>query len=266
MKTQLELIQQATDERYRQLATWRKAAQELTAAYATPEPDAALLRAEADRLRGWADAFPDQQGAWVAIEADVTQRYDRLTLRYESLLRERCAAAGYWVTGRSPELLIEGLVKVQLDTRANQARVNGKRVAPMALVRVVETIATEIERLWARPFDAGGFLARLRQAHALASAPGGGPTPIKKVYDALAATDSTYRADMFAADLAQLEESGLRQTDAGAQLVLAPTRDMRQAVWVVGRSGQDGRYVGLIDFKTMAEEEAKTNDRPDLTG
>ena len=216
MKDQLAYFQQITEKRYRQFAEWHRAMKELAAEYAMPAPDPAILRAAADRLKGWADAFPEQREGWSALEAGIRQRYEDMSLRYEGLLRERCAAAGYTIAGRSPELTVESMVKVQIDPSQNQARVNGKRVSPMAVARVMDEIAAEVERLWGRPFDAADFLARLRAAH---EAAGGGPTPARAVYEAMTAADNTYKFDMFAADLARLTESGLLQAQTGAQMI-----------------------------------------------
>lgn len=260
MKEQLKVIQDATEKQVRLLSAWRKAIQELAVELNKSEPDAAIMRAAADRLQGWADAFPGQRQAWSALAAEIHQRYEDLALRYESLLRERCAAAGFTVIGRSPDLTIDGLVKVHIDTARNHARVNDKRVSPMAVAHVVDAVTAEVARLWARPFDAAEFLGRLRAAHRSAAGPDGGPAPARAVYNVLAAEDRAYKLDMFAADLARWSESSRPPLAEVEQPILAPSRDTRQAVWVVGRRGEDGRYVGLIDFKSRpmaAEEEPK---------
>lgn len=245
-----EQIQAEINKATRRWQGWRRAYQALVAEYALAEPDPAILQYQLERLQGLGKALPQHQAELNAQAAEIKQRYQQRALRYEGVLREQCQAAGYRVSGRAPELIVDGLIKVQLDTNKNQARVNGKRITPMAIARVVEAIASEEERLWGRTFEAATFLSRLRTVYAKVSDQGSGPMTARAVFDALAADDKDYTYDMFAADLAKLADSRVTRAADGSRLALGPSRDTRQAVWVPHMHRDDGRYVGLIEFKS----------------
>lgn len=238
------------DKRAKQWQRWRKEYQALAAEYAKPDPDPGILRFHLDRLQGLAQALPEHQTGLEAQANDINERYKQRALQFGAILQEQCVKRGHSVIGRGPELTVAGHIKVQLDTNKNEARVNGKRVFPLALDRVVREISNEWERLWGRQFDAAVFLRQLRLAYDQAAGAAGGPATARAVYEMMAAEDRSYKQDMFAADLARLEESSKLGSKERSQLVLGPSRDTRQAVYIASQHGEKGgRWVGLIDFK-----------------
>lgn len=253
MRKDVEVMMQATDRELRQLRKWQTLWKAVGKAFQTDTPDAAELQSLAIRLAGWVDKFPEHRETWGLFEAEISQQYKNMTRRYESLLREACKEAGYALTGEFPHFVVEGYIKVDLDTDRNQARINRKKTNSLSLPAVMLEIGKEHKRLWKRSMVPGVFLKRVHDAYQAVfkekKVTAGEYVPVHDIYAQLVSADKNYQIDMFAADLSQLLDSGNLEGKEGYLLDLAPVRDSRKAVYVYNRYEQRGRYFGLFRFK-----------------
>lgn len=253
MKEIVETIKKETEKQLRIVQGWNKACVIISKEFRSGKPDAALLKANLDRLQSWPEAFPDKQELFQELEVEIHKRYKRHIRQFEGLLREECEGSGLNLSGSSPRLIVDGLIKILVNPVKNTARINRKRTNNLSIPTVMSKITEEHKRLWGRRFYPKAFLKRLDRAYETSlkqdTISSGGQVAVLEVYDILAKQDVEYEHDIFVADLSRLLESGHLETANKKQLELGPVRDKRQAIYIYDRRNHKGRYVGLIRFK-----------------
>jgi hypothetical protein len=252
MQKNVEMMMQATDRELRQLRKWQTLWKAVGKAFQTDRPDAAELQSLATGLTGWVEKFREHRETWNSFETEIAQQYKNMMRRYESLLRKLCKEAGYTLTGEFPHLVVGGYIKVYLDTKKNQARINRKKTNSLSLPGVMLEIGKEHKRLWERGIVPDALLKRVYDAYQAVckekKIAAGEYVSIHDVHTQLATAHNNYQLDMFAADLSQLLDRGNVENKEGYQLDLAPVRDSRKALYLYNRNEQRGRYLGLLRF------------------
>ena len=251
MSDYVNLMRQANSRQLAQLKKWQKAWDNLAKTQSSSSPDATISRKCVNDLTGWDDSFPQFKSEWKELESQISEQYKELTRGYETALRQACKQKGYHVDGESPNLTVDGLIKVMLDKEKNRASVNGKRAKALALPAVMQRIDAEQERIWKRKFDPMQFLGELQSAYDAVCqdkvVSRGEYLSLQDIHQKLRGKNRKYAIDLFSADLSRLREVRVSQSESRG-LEFAPVRDPRKAIYVYDRISQSGRYIGLVRF------------------
>ena len=151
----------------------------------------------------------------------------------------------------------QGFIRVEVDDRALAATVRPRDGKPnrigMDVDAVVDLVASEVSRLFARKFDAsdqGSFLKRLHTAYQAVikheKRQYGDELPLRRVTNRLSKNQKTFSADEFNVNLAELLRAGQPEFN-GHRLHVSQTRNTPQGMLLHGF--EQGGYVGFISFK-----------------
>ena len=115
MLEELEPMRQSNARRLKQLKKWQKAWDALVKEQAGGKPDPSTLKLCLSQLAGWAEVFPYHQGDLAVLESSIADLYQEMMRRYESELRRVCKRYGYEIEGESPNLTVDGLVRLNIN-------------------------------------------------------------------------------------------------------------------------------------------------------
>lgn len=253
MREKITVMKQSTDKLLAQIKKWQVAWSNLEKIQLEKNPDGALQMFYINQLAGWPDTFPQYKDEFLTLEKTITEDYKDMMRRYESLLRQACQQRGYNLEGEFDSFTVDGLIGVKLDKEKNQASINGKKTANLAVSIVSEAIVKAYKQIWQRDFEPSAFLKKLFTVY-LATCEKKVVTiseyvSLRDIYQDLKSEDNKYTFDLFAADLSRLLESGIASDGDGNRLALAPIRDSSKAVYIYDRKNHNGRYLGLLRFE-----------------
>jgi hypothetical protein len=122
----------------------------------------------------------------------------------------------------------------------------------MDIDAVVDMVAREHERLFARPFDAQLFLTKLYSAYrALLKGEDkgdSGSVSIRQIAEEIAKVERGFKSDEFVVDLSRLLDAGSVDVD-GKRLDLQQTKDTKQGMLLHGTARRG--YVGFLTFREV---------------
>lgn len=201
-------------------------------------------------------------------EAQVVERLRELYSHLHQVARESAAsidrefptatrAAGIQIdrTSRHPTYTFnQGFLRAVLSERDLTAKISprdgNELIVGLDLDLVVETIRSELARLFERDVDGESLLRSLHTAYAAVlrseDRDDGDELPLRRVTSRLAKNLNRFAADEFNVDLSNLVQRGELLID-GKRLHLNHTRDRRQGMLLYGL--ESGGYVGFISFK-----------------
>lgn len=208
------------------------------------------------------------------LEKALKDKANEQINHYRDLLAQALEDDGCTVEGHFPEYYVNKIIKVQIDERRYQAKIDTsfhKETVKddISVVTVAEAVRKEIKRLFGRPFDAKEFLQTLWRAYLLALSSENKPNQVGKNVRILsvhkfvvmlkqkdaAFTDLTgkkftpYLPDEFAVDIGKLLAEGVTQTSQGYHLHLTTIRNPREALVIVNWATGVKQNCGLLSFQ-----------------
>jgi hypothetical protein len=183
---------------------------------------------------------------------------NKLRVWFPNRLEQACQEAGLPLdmTSRFPTYTFErGFFELTIDRGGIAVLSNSERKLgefPADIGAVVEKVAEEHERIFARPLDGGYFLKKLR-THYLGvlqrlKLEDGASVPIRRIAGRMASEKKGYQTDQFIVDLSRLAREGPLEIDS-KRLELQHTRD-DEAGMLLHDIGTV-TYVGFVRFEEV---------------
>lgn len=179
--------------------------------------------------------------------------------RFDADLRQACADAALPVEGTYPTYVVPP-VTLRVDLRAGRVRLNRRLLGGLRIARIVRAIIVEGDRITKRPFNARQFLRELGAAYddlvALEAARqvvhvSDIERRLKRVYERLTPRRewrAQYPEAFFTHDLHRLLCSDEQYLADGRRYYLSPSRNSRDNLTILDRSGREVQY-GVIAFR-----------------
>lgn len=149
----------------------------------------------------------------------------------------------------------DGFVEARVDEQKLTCTISTREgklaTIPADPSAILETVRTELRRLFERKFNGSRFLGNLRKAYlavlkAQKDAKDGNPIPIRRIYAQMAKKAKGYKRDEFLVDLSSLVEQGPAEL-SGVRFDLQQTKDTEEGILLLGAAGRG--MVNLLLFR-----------------
>jgi len=211
----------------------------------------------------------------ITLENELKQEVNNITNYYRELLNQALSLDNCIIEGKYPEYRINKIIKVIIDDKNMRVKIGTNYYLDtvekdISIEVVAEKIREQIQRLFKRPFNPQEFINLLWKAYLLALVYENKPQRLNehvsiftlhkfvvwlkqddKVFRDMSGKKFTpYLPDQFAVDIGKLLAEGITQTPQGYRLKIIPTRNPKEALYVINFKTGIGQNYGAIRFES----------------